>query len=340
MRRDRFEAITARYATLRLAVVGDFCLDRYLEIDPRRAETSIETGLPVYNVINVRAQPGAAGTILNNLVALGIGCLHPVGFCGEDGEGSELRSALAQRPGVNLQDFVITPERRTFTYCKPLILEPGKAPRELNRLDTKNWSPTPSTVSRRLADGLLRLAPQVDAMIVLDQVDLAHTGVVTPEVLEAVDQARQTHPGLFIVADGRRGLSGFPPVAFKMNRHELGTLLGAEPGTDVRSVAAQAATLARSNLRPVVVTLAEQGLLAAEADGRTTHLAALPTRGEIDIVGAGDSVTANLTAAMAAGASLPEALELANAAASIVIHQLGTTGTASVKQLRELVIPA
>ena len=59
-------------------------------------------------------------------------------------------------------------------------------------------------------------------------------------------------------------------------------------------------------------------------------------RGEIDIVGAGDAVTANLTTALAAGASLTEALELANAAASIVIHQLGTTGTASPDQIREI----
>ena len=64
--------------------------------------------------------------------------------------------------------------------------------------------------------------------------------------------------------------------------------------------------------------------------------APLPVRGEIDIVGAGDSVTANLAAALAAGASLAEALELANAAASIVIHQLGTTGTASVAAIAEL----
>jgi bifunctional ADP-heptose synthase (sugar kinase/adenylyltransferase) len=59
-------------------------------------------------------------------------------------------------------------------------------------------------------------------------------------------------------------------------------------------------------------------------------------RGEIDIVGAGDAVTANLTAALAAGATLREALEIANAAASIVIHQLGTTGTASAQQIKSV----
>ena len=76
--------------------------------------------------------------------------------------------------------------------------------------------------------------------------------------------------------------------------------------------------------------------LHALPDGQTDHITSLPLRGEIDIVGAGDSVTANLTAALAAGATLREAIELANAAASIVIHQLGTTGTASVEQLHEL----
>ena len=69
----RFRVLTDCYRNLRIAVVGDFCLDRYLEIDPARKEISIETGLPVHNVVRVRSQPGGAGTILNNLVALGVG---------------------------------------------------------------------------------------------------------------------------------------------------------------------------------------------------------------------------------------------------------------------------
>src|SRR3954453_7514276 len=130
---SRFQAITEKYSKLRIAVVGDFCLDRYLEIDPEKQEVSIETGLPVHNVINVRSQPGGAGTILNNLVALGIGEIHPIGFAGEDGEGFELRRHLQQR-GVTMDSFIFTNTRRTFTYTKPLVLQQGKPPRELNRL--------------------------------------------------------------------------------------------------------------------------------------------------------------------------------------------------------------
>ena len=82
--------------------------------------------------------------------------------------------------------------------------------------------------------------------------------------------------------------------------------------------------------------LAERGIVGASPDGHSEHVPSLPVRGEIDIVGAGDSVSANLLAALAAGATLREAMELANLAASIVVHQLGTTGSASVAQLRQL----
>ena len=143
MKLGRLNDIHSRYPDLTVGVLGDFCLDRYLEIDPDHREVSIETGLPVYKVDRVRAQPGAAGTVLNNLAALGVGALLPVGFCGEDGEGFELERCLRSLPAVSMEGFVRTPERRTFTYCKPLLVRGGSPPVELNRLDSKNQTPTP-----------------------------------------------------------------------------------------------------------------------------------------------------------------------------------------------------
>jgi rfaE bifunctional protein kinase chain/domain len=332
----RLQRLAESYARLRIAIVGDFCLDRYLEIDPARQEISIETGLPVHNVVNVRGQPGGAGTILNNLVALGIGEIFAVGFCGEDGEGYELQRALAAKPGVRLPHFFQSPLRRTFTYTKPLVVAPGKTPVELNRLDCKNWFPTPAALEADLSRALHQLAPDVDAIILLDQVDLANTGVVTQNILATVAQLAASRPNLLILADSRRGLGGFPAVTLKMNRAELGVMTAATQPLAIAEVQARAASLAREKSRPVFVSLAEDGIVGALPDGRTEHVPALPLRGEIDVVGAGDSVTANLTAALAAGADLREALELANAAASIVVHQLGTTGTASLPQISKL----
>ncbi len=317
---------------MRLGLVGDFCLDRYLEIDPARRETSIETGREVYNVVRVRSQPGGAGTILNNLAALGVGTIFPVGFCGDDGEGYELLRELRGRRGVKLDGFVQTPERRTFTYCKPLLVEAGREPVELDRLDSKNWTATPAGIERRLIDALRLVAKEVDALILLDQVDVPGTGVVTGAVLEAVGEIARKHPDLLVLADSRRGLADFPPVTFKMNAAELARLGCGGAGT-IAEIEATAASLARANGQRVFVTLAERGMVGASADGGVARVPALPVRGPIDIVGAGDAVTANLAAALAAGAELREAMELAGAAASCVIHQLGTTGTASVAEI-------
>ena len=146
----RFDEITGRYASLRVAVLGDYCLDRYLEIDPSIHEISIETGLPVHHVIRVRAQAGGAGTVVNNLSALGLGEIHAIGFCGEDGEGYELRRALQATRGVQLGGFHASPDVRTFTYCKPILVTPGAPPQELNRLDSRNWKPTSDAVQQTL----------------------------------------------------------------------------------------------------------------------------------------------------------------------------------------------
>jgi len=349
MNAARFDELTARYGTLRIALVGDFCLDRYLEIDRSLAEISIETNLEVHNVVRVRSQPGGAGTILNNLAALGVGRIHAIGFCGDDGEGYELRRALGQvrtpdgRDCVELAGFQTSASRRTFTYCKPLVVAAGANPVELNRLDSKNWTPTPRELEDLLIDSIRAIRDEVDAAILLDQVDVPETGVVTKRVRDAVAEAFAARPDLVVLADSRRGLGEFPKLGFKMNAAELGRMgtvnvSATQPGAlvPIEQVREAAAALARANGKPVFITLAERGIIGARSEGATEHVAALPVRGPIDVVGAGDSVTANLSAALAAGATTREALELAMGAASLVVHQLGTTGTANVAQLRAL----
>jgi bifunctional ADP-heptose synthase (sugar kinase/adenylyltransferase) len=250
-------------------------------------------------------------------------------------------------PGVNTTPFLTTPLRRTFTYCKPLVItlpkpennrcgvQPKTPPRELNRLDSKNWTPTPREVEDHLIQELNQRGDEIDALILMDQVDVAETGVVTQRVLAAVGELAKRRPELRILGDSRRGLGGYPQVCLKMNRNELGALLGSAVPSDMAQVKSAAVELAHRHGRDVIVTLSEDGLLGATPSGAIVHYPCLPIRGEIDIVGAGDCVTANLTSALAAGASIGEALLLANAAASIVIHQLGTTGTASVAQIAE-----
>ncbi len=327
MNSKRFEEITARYSELRIAVVGDYSCDRYLEIDPSKEEISIETNLPVHNVTKIRAQPGASGTVLYNLAALGIGKLWPVGFCGSDGEGFELKRALRELPNVRMDYFFENEKQRTFTYCKPLIMDAAQPPRDLNRMDSKNWHPTPQELQKQLAKAIKDLARNVDAIIVLDQVNELETGVVTASLLAAINEIRDQ---TLIVGDSRKGLKDWPDIIYKMNAAELTRLTG-QPENLTKEASGQ---LARETGQPVFVTLAQKGIIGAYPNGDVDHCPALPPRKEIDIVGAGDAVTANLTASLACGATIPEALKLSNAAASVTIHKLGTTGTASIEEIK------
>src|SRR2546423_1778286 len=93
--------ILERIPALSVGVLGDLFLDRYLDIDASLTEPSIETGLDAYQVVRVRSSPGAAGTVINNLVALGVGRVCPVAVIGADGEGYELRQALERMRAVD-----------------------------------------------------------------------------------------------------------------------------------------------------------------------------------------------------------------------------------------------
>src|SRR5262249_13935605 len=94
------ERMLAPSTRLKIGVLGDLFLDRYLDIDAALTEPSVETGLDAYQVTAVRSYPGAAGTVINNLAALGVGRILPVSAIGDDGEGYELRQALAKMPAV------------------------------------------------------------------------------------------------------------------------------------------------------------------------------------------------------------------------------------------------
>src|SRR5438132_13944571 len=137
------ERILGSLSLLRIGVLGDLFLDRYLDIDASLTEPSIETGLDAYQVARVRSSPGAAGTVINNLVALGVGRVWPVAVIGADGEGYELRQALGRMTAGDARWIFGRSDRRTPTYTKPMLCQLGQPPRELNRLDIKNRAPLP-----------------------------------------------------------------------------------------------------------------------------------------------------------------------------------------------------
>jgi rfaE bifunctional protein kinase chain/domain len=324
-----------------VGVLGDLFLDRYLDIDAARNEPSVETGLTAYQVVRVRSYPGAAGTVINNLAALGVGRIYPIAFIGDDGEGYELRQALKRMPAVEHGGITFAPDRRTPTYTKPMLMEGGTS-RELNRLDIKNRTPTSDGVQEMIIDLLEEAWPQLDALIVLDQVSEEDCGVVTKRVRERLAELAAADPAKFVLADSRERIGLFRNVCVKPNRSEFKSIIGPEnelaTSPDPHGILRHARKVAscRRIGRHIFLTCGEEGIVLIAPDGQDQAMIfASPASGPIDIVGAGDSCSAGITSAMVSGLTHEQAAAFGNLVASITIQQIGVTGTASPEQVRQ-----
>jgi len=326
---ERLKQLACRYWRLKVAVVGDLCLDRYLDIDPALTETSLETNLPVHNVVAVRPQPGGAGNVLVNVAAARPGTIHAVGLVGNDGEGFELKRCL-ETAGVNLTHVVTSRGRATFTYTKPLVLHPGREPEELSRLDIRPRTPADKELQNRITEHLTVAVATSDVIIAMDQNPDGKTGVLTQRVKAALADLARKYPEKVFIADSRNRIQDFANVRVKVNRDELFRRSEVAPGeADVGELAAQwSAQIGRD----VFVTLGANGICVA-SDGEAMDVPAAAVTGPIDPVGAGDTVLAHLALALGVGAAPGEAAELANVAAGIVIRKIATTGTASLDEL-------
>lgn len=331
---ERIEQILSAFSDISLAVVGDFFLDKYLVVDRRLREVSLETGKEAYQVVEIRHSPGAAGTVCNNLAALEVGKLYAVGLVGDDGQGYELRQGLAAR-GVRLDYLRTAKDFFTPTYTKPMERLADGSEEEMNRLDLKNRQPLPAQAEDEIIGCLRQVAAHVDGLLIADQVQERNCGVITDRVREELERLSASCPGLIAVADSRVRIGEFGGVMLKPNQHEaVAALTGEHPAT-VSPEQAQAAAqeLSRRTGQPVFLTLGPRGIMVCTGE-QTTVVPGVPVQGRLDIVGAGDSAFAGLTLSLSAGVSPVEAAVVGNLVASITVQQLGTTGTASREQVR------
>lgn len=352
---DRLETVLRTLPRLTIGLVGDLFLDRYLELVPGSREMSIETGLEAYQVERVRNSPGALGTVLNNLAALGVGLLVPVSVIGDDGHGYDLLKEVRKLP-VDPANILCSPDRLTPTYTKPMRpvgsacrAEPGPARQagptewhELNRLDVRTRAPLSADVTAEVCRRVEQVFRTSDGLIVLDQLVDENCGVVNAEVRQTLARLAEEEPRKLIYVDSRRFLGEFSAATLKGNRSEVlqasnvtRRVSEGEAPTDDAVLTEALAGLARRTSRPAFCTVGERGILVARPRHEPVLVPGCGVSGPVDIVGAGDAATSGIVTALLAGSDEIEAAAVGNLVASITVQQLGTTGTATPQQVRE-----
>lgn len=331
---QRLQSLLGQFGERTIGLVGDLFLDRYLEIDPDLHEVSVETGLEAYQVRAIRNSPGALGTILNNLAALGVGRLVPVTVIGDDGQAYDLLQQLARLP-VDCEHVLQDPARMTPTYTKPLRRDASGTWCELNRLDLRSREPLSAETEARLLERIDHVFQSTDGLIVLDQVNEEGWGVVGPGVRQHLARLADRHPQKLTFVDSRAQIARFQRGILKPNLAECLAAVGQPPSDDPEAGRRAACELSRRTGLTLFCTLGKQGMLVVRPEEEPDHVPGYPVEGPIDIVGAGDSATSGIVASLLCGATHVEAAAVGNLVASITVQQIGTTGTASPEQVIE-----
>lgn len=318
-----------KFTTARIGVIGDFALDLYFSLQTQTGERSIETGRDVFWGSQSRASLGAAGNVVQNLKALGVEHCAVVGCVGNDLFGREMLYLFDQL-GVNTEQVHTLNEKwDTCVYTKPMVNG-----QEASRIDFG--------VSNRLADqvfgslmaGLERSLASLDVLVVNQQ--FAHP-LLTGNRLLALNALISRYPNVRFLADMRDVGTLVRGATLKVNTAELASFLGIDlPDTTGLDWCVEHGTHLREQTGgPLLITRGPEGILYLD-EAETQSVAGLPLRGELDTVGAGDTVVAAWAACLGAGASPAEALQIANLAAAVTVQKLNQTGTASLPEILAL----
>ena len=308
---------------VKVLCIGDVVLDRF--VTGEVSSISREAPVPVFRWLADRTMLGGVGNVVANLRALGVETTL-VARIGRDAAGERIKELLDQagaRHRLIASDAVPTIQKTRFVAKGHHVLKVDQDGEKVPSSEEEG------EVLAALEDAL----PQVDLVILSDYANGLLSSSLAHRVIEA---CRRAGKPVYVDPRGKDYAKYAGATLVKPNRLELEIATGADLGGDgedllKRVMATAAALLGKEGIAEAVVTLSEKGMVYVPASGDGAF--ALPTRvvDVADVSGAGDTTMAVLAAARAAGASMREAMSLANAAAGIVVGKVGTATVTSAE---------
>jgi D-glycero-beta-D-manno-heptose-7-phosphate kinase len=303
-------ALTSRLEGRVVLIIGDLMLDHF--VIGRVDRISPEAPVPVVQFDHEEYRLGGAANVAHNVAALG-GRVEMIGIAGDDADAERLREQL-HKIGVGVNGMVTDPRRRTTRKLRVVTTRN----QQVARIDYEDESEIEGAVEAAVVDRIAELSASADAVLVSDYLK----GAVSRRVAAAAIAAAQRR-GIPALIDPKvphidyyRGATLITP-----NHHEAEAVTHMRIRTSEEACAAARRFRERAGCDAVLVTRGERGMTLHTAEGDSELEA--EAREVSDVTGAGDTVIATMTLALAARASLPDAARLANRAAGIVVGKFG-----------------
>jgi rfaE bifunctional protein kinase chain/domain len=326
--KERLLRLVTSFAGRRLVVAGDYVLDRFVFGHPKRI--SREAPVLILRFLKEESLPGAAGNTAANVRALG-GTPLPVGAIGGDEAGASLKSILRER-GIATDGLIEVPGYSTPTKTRVLAGGAHSIKQQVVRYDQEDHLPADGDWRERFSEKLAHAASAADAAVLSDY----GYGAISPAAIPALRATLR--PGAPVLVDSRRGLGRYVGVdGATPNEEELEESAGRTLGDSPEELADAGDRLRRRIGSPtLLVTRGSRGMALFDGADLPTLIPVHGTDQVADVTGAGDTVLATFSLALASGATSLEAALLANFAGGVVVMKMGTA-TASADELTKAI---
>jgi D-beta-D-heptose 7-phosphate kinase/D-beta-D-heptose 1-phosphate adenosyltransferase len=313
-----------KFSSCRILVVGDVIMDEFLW--GRVERISPEAPVPVVQVEEESLVLGGAGNVVNNIISLG-GQALLCGVVGDDAMGRELVHMLEK---MNSPSHGLVVEDRRPTTIKTRVVAHSQ---QVVRVDREESEPVTEASIERIITTVKEQTGSIDAIVVSDY----GKGVVTRSLMDGLRSLGQDGQPILAVDPTVRNLALYKDVTLiTPNNYEAQQMSGIHIEDDQSLRRAGAHLLEELGCQTVLITQGDKGMTLVEGNGETTQIPTV-ARKVFDVSGAGDTVIAAFTLALAAGLTPNEAALLSNLAAGIVVGEVGTAAVAA-SRLKEILI--
>jgi D-beta-D-heptose 7-phosphate kinase/D-beta-D-heptose 1-phosphate adenosyltransferase len=313
-----------KFSSCRILVVGDVIIDEFLW--GRVERISPEAPVPVVQVEEESLVLGGAGNVVNNIISLG-GQALLCGVIGNDAMGRELVHMLQE---MNSPSHGLVVEDRRPTTIKTRVVAHSQ---QVVRVDREESEPVTEASIERIITTVKEQTGSIDAIVVSDY----GKGVVTRSLMDGLRSLGQEGQPILAVDPTVRNLALYKDVTLiTPNNYEAQQMSGIQIEDDQSLRRAGAHLLEELGCQTVLITQGDKGMTLIEGNGETTQIPTV-ARKVFDVSGAGDTVIATFTLALAAGLTPSEAALLSNLAAGIVVGEVGTAAVAA-SRLKEILI--
>ena len=314
---ERLKRILEAFPKTTVTVLGDLVADEFVYGEISRV--SREAPVLILKHRDRTVVPGGGANAINNLADLDVNVL-PVGIVGDDEPGRLLSKAFRQKH-IPMSGVLKDKSHTTVTKTRILAGMTHSARQQVVRVDREPESAPNAHLTRELVLAAREYARASDALLVSDY----GYGAATPAILNAV-RAKGRLNNIPVTLDSRFRMMEYSGVtAATPNEPEVEECLGMKIGQDWSKLLSSADLLmSRLKLQSLVITRGRDGMVAFSRKHKPVDIPIFGSDEVADVTGAGDTVIAAFTAALAAGASTEEAAQLANYAGGIVVMKRGT----------------